>query len=109
MFIGEFLCVLPLLWNWFATARKGRSSYLDRLLKRSPGYGAIPQDDEEEAEELDIDHIPMRGWAVCWMWFPAFFDSESTLEDRVCRVCASCRSAECRCVHRHISRALPPP
>ncbi|CAK9780466.1 hypothetical protein CC85DRAFT_326397 [Cutaneotrichosporon oleaginosum] len=72
MFIGEFLCVIPLLWNWLATARKGRPSYLDRLFKRSPGYGTIPQ--EEEEEELEIDHIPMRGWAVCWMWFPAFFD-----------------------------------
>ncbi|BEJ13887.1 hypothetical protein CspHIS471_0310610 [Cutaneotrichosporon sp. HIS471] len=74
MFIGEFLCVLPLLWNWFATARKGRASYLDRLLKRpQASYGAISQEEEEEEEET-LDHIPMRGWAVCWMWFPAFFD-----------------------------------
>lgn len=78
MFIGEFLCVIPLLWNWFATARKGRASYLDRLLKRAPtGYGAIPRDEDED-EEMDIDHIQMRGWAICWMWFPAFFDSESS-------------------------------
>ncbi|GMK53795.1 hypothetical protein CspeluHIS016_0103810 [Cutaneotrichosporon spelunceum] len=75
MFIGEFLCVIPLLWNWFTTARKGRASYLDRLLKRQQvSYGAIQQEEEEEEEEEDMNHVPMRGWAVCWMWFPAFFD-----------------------------------
>lgn len=80
MFIGEFLCVLPLLWNWLATASKGRPSYLERLLKRAPqGYGAIPTeaDEVDDADSDMLDHIPMRGWAICWMWFPAFFDSES--------------------------------
>lgn len=86
MFIGEFLCVLPLLWNWLATASKGRPSYLERLLKRTPegeGYGAIPteaEDADEAGSDVDsewADHTPMRGLAVCWMWFPAFFDSES--------------------------------
>ncbi len=84
MFVGEFLCVIPLLWNWFAVASKGRQSYLERLLKRSPGegYGAVSQDEDAVVDDADsdfINHIPMRGWAICWMWFPAFFDSESVL------------------------------
>lgn len=86
MFIGEFLCVLPLLWNWLNSPTKGRPTYLSRLLRRtnggySPVRGAAEADEDDEVNESDADsdegdQVPMRGLATFWMWFPAFFDSE---------------------------------
>lgn len=84
MFIGEFLCVLPLLWNWLNAPTKGRPSYLSRLLARGGDNPYSPVDsqlpDEADAEsvsssETEVAQVSMRGWAVFWMWFPAFFDS----------------------------------
>lgn len=85
MFIGEFLCVLPLLWTFLKAPSKGRPSYLSRLLARGGGdYVAVDPEAEAEAadaesiatSETDVAQVTMRGWAVFWMWFPAFFDSE---------------------------------
>ena len=82
MFIGEFLCVLPLLYGWLQTP-KGRPSYLSRLLARGGNgdeYAAVPEDDVDEDADEDLSDegedgvVRMRGWAVFWMWFPAFFD-----------------------------------
>ncbi|TXT15979.1 hypothetical protein VHUM_00482 [Vanrija humicola] len=73
MFIGEFMCVLPLLWGWLASpAKGGRQNYLSRLLARTPspdGYEPVPA----EPTELRVG-TPLRGWAVFLMWLPAFFD-----------------------------------
>lgn len=91
MFVGEFFCVLPLLWAWLSNpAKGGRQNYLSRLLARTPtpeGYEPVPAEpapvaEEEEEEDSDSETElrvgrPLRGWAVFWMWFPAFFDSES--------------------------------
>lgn len=91
MFIGEFLCVLPLLWNWLNQPAKGRPTYLSRLLRRTPGgYSPVRVvvDDVDEDGIADVasdadsdagDQIPMRGLAACWMWFPAFFDSKCAI------------------------------
>lgn len=54
MFIGEFMCCLPLIWHRF----------------NAKGYQPVPEDDEVEEETLS-------GWRMGWMWFPAFFDSTS--------------------------------
>jgi len=86
MFIGEFLCVLPLIWNWLNTPTKGRPSYLSRLLARGGDNAYSPVDSEEPdaadaasaaSSETEVAQVTMQGWAMCWMWFPAFFDSES--------------------------------
>lgn len=80
MFIGEFLCVIPLIWTFLSSPTKGRPSYLSRLLARDDGaYAPIDGEDadaESIASTVETDQIRMRGWAVFWMWFPAFFDSE---------------------------------
>jgi hypothetical protein len=63
MFIGEFLCCIPLLWQ--------------RSRNRGSGYVVVPSDDFQS----DIDHREeetLSGWRMGWMWFPAFFDSESS-------------------------------
>ncbi|EIW67703.1 integral membrane protein [Tremella mesenterica] len=66
MFVGEALCVIPLLWTFYA--RKRRIS------------GQVTQDDDssiddDTAESFFIDSDrSLTGWRVCWMWFPAFFD-----------------------------------
>ena len=78
MFIGEFGCVIPLLWQ-SQTLRRRRKA-------RAQGYQAIPQNgdateeqEEEVTGEAEGDGVkPLTGLAVCWMWFPAFFDSMSS-------------------------------
>jgi hypothetical protein len=57
MFIGEFLCCVPLLWQ-----RRNKHQ-----------YAPVGEDEGEEEETLS-------GWRMGWMWFPAFFDSESTTD-----------------------------
>ncbi|KAL1413098.1 hypothetical protein Q8F55_000847 [Vanrija albida] len=89
MFIGEFLCALPLLWAYLSTAqdKAGRQNYLSRLLARTPdqpeGYEPVPAEPVADEHDADADSDsetelrvgrPLRGWAVFWMWFPAFFD-----------------------------------
>ncbi|RSH88476.1 uncharacterized protein EHS24_001021 [Apiotrichum porosum] len=82
MFIGEFLCVLPLLWNYLNAPTKGRPSYLSRLLAREgeEGYSPVPAeaDDDDDASvsstETQVGQTRMRGFAAFWLWFPAFFD-----------------------------------
>ena len=73
MFIGEFGCVIPLLWQ-SQTLRRRRKAL-------AAGYQAVATDehagaDEEAQEEQESALNPLTGFAVCWMWFPAFFDSK---------------------------------
>ena len=73
MFIGEFGCVIPLLWQ--SQTRRRRRKAL------AAGYQAVPAnaDDADDADieprEAEARLNPLTGLAVCWMWFPAFFDS----------------------------------
>lgn len=72
MFIGEFGCVIPLLWQ--SQTRRRRRKAL------AAGYQAVPTDDgdvdgEAGGGEVEGGLNPLTGFAVCWMWFPAFFDS----------------------------------
>jgi hypothetical protein len=71
--------------------RKGRASELPLASfgthAHPEGYEPVPAEpapvaEEEEEEDSDSETElrvgrPLRGWAVFWMWFPAFFDSES--------------------------------
>lgn len=69
MFIGEFFCCLPLIWKYFSQKRQGTESM-------------FASENAEENRLLDggsidvEDDNALKGWRVCWMWFPAFFDSE---------------------------------
>jgi hypothetical protein len=92
MFIGEFLCVLPLIWKWLNTPTKGRPSYLSRLLARGGESGeyspvdAAPDSEDTDSlasSETEVSQVTMSGWAVFWMWFPAFFDSEYSVHMRI--------------------------
>ena len=93
MFIGEFCCGLPLLYNYFTCPPKTtaigagpESSVLTRILSRlpfgmgsAPGYTHLPADEAVEAENeavmLALDDR-LWGWRVFWLWIPAFFDSK---------------------------------
>jgi hypothetical protein len=85
MFVGEFLCCLPLLWSHFSRSSKGDSSVASLLGKiglgktSDEGYSRVEQtaDDEAEDEEQDELDNALTGSRMLWMWFPAFFDSES--------------------------------
>ena len=95
MFIGAFVCCLPLLWTYYvnpatSSALPPQASLFTRILSRFPrststipsseGYTAISPDEDENSDSdpvvLELDDT-LRGWRVCWMWFPAFFDSMS--------------------------------
>jgi hypothetical protein len=94
MFIGEFLCIIPLLLlSRKRTTRQvqPQASVFTRILARMPlgtgptaGYEAVEEGDtdedghvdEDEDEVLGLDDA-LTGWRVCWMWFPAFCDSRS--------------------------------
>lgn len=80
MFIGEFLCCLPLIWGLLSRPGKEGETVASRLFGIF-GYGNTrgdyrPVDDQAEENE-DLSEDALTGWRVCWMWFPAFFDSES--------------------------------
>jgi hypothetical protein len=94
MFIGEFLCIIPLLWQHLQDSTKNEApppdaSIFTRIIARvslrtAPGgqhgytHVAGDEDDEEpEADDSDVERL--TGWRMCWMWFPAFFDSGSVL------------------------------
>ncbi|KAL7420737.1 hypothetical protein Q5752_004688 [Cryptotrichosporon argae] len=95
MFAGEFLCVIPLLYKAYTSpsrlglARAGppEASLFSRVLARLPlgargahaHYLGVSQEEVEGDDGGDGDAAEaaegrMRGWAVGWMWFPAFFD-----------------------------------
>lgn len=80
MFVGEFLCCLPLLWSHFSGSSKGDPSVASLLNKiglgksSDEGYARVGQAEDVEGVELDN---ALTGWRMMWMWFPAFFDSES--------------------------------
>ncbi len=89
MFIGEFGCCIPLLYTYFTTQTKSNAitpeaSILTRILARLPGnatgYTHVPAEDDSDEDEavaiLELDDT-LSGWRMCWMWFPAFFDSLS--------------------------------
>jgi hypothetical protein len=84
MFVGEFLCCVPLLWSHFSRSSKGDPSVASLLNKiglgksSDEGYSRIAQTEGDEAEDvegLELDNA-LTGWRMMWMWFPAFFDSE---------------------------------
>jgi hypothetical protein len=91
MFIGEFLCIVPLLWQHLQASTKNETlppdaSIFTRIIGRvalrtgpsQNGYTHVAGDeDDEELEEDDSDVDRLTGWRMGWMWFPAFFDSES--------------------------------
>lgn len=88
MFIGEFLCCLPLLWSQLSRQNKeGQGSLKESLLwafgRGTSGRGqyrpldATAEDtDEGELERSEGTDDALIGRRMLWMWFPAFFDSE---------------------------------
>jgi hypothetical protein len=91
MFVGEFLCCVPLMWSYMSRSSKGDASIPGILRKigvlkdSTEGYSRVGQTeddevDEEEAEERVDDAL--TGWRMMWMWFPAFFDSEYSYNRR---------------------------
>jgi hypothetical protein len=85
MFVGEFLCCVPLLWSHFSRSSKGDPSVASLLNKiglgksSNEGYSRVAQTEGDEAEDvegMELDNA-LTGWRMMWMWFPAFFDSES--------------------------------
>lgn len=90
MFVGEFLCCVPLLWSHFSRSSKGDPSVASLLSKIGIGQsvdegysrvGRTEEEEEEDLEESDLDNA-LTGWRMMWMWFPAFFDSESPIPCR---------------------------
>lgn len=90
MFIGEFLCCLPLLWSQLSRHNKeGQGSLKDSIMwalgRDTTGRGQYqPLDastddagDDNEAEQGGDTDDALTGRRMLWMWFPAFFDSES--------------------------------
>ena len=90
MFIGEFLCCLPLLWSQLSHHNKeGQGSLKDSILwalgRDTSGRGQYqPLDastddvgDDDELERGGETDDALTGRRMLWMWFPAFFDSES--------------------------------
>ena len=74
MFIGEFMCCLPIVWSYIASRRESSSGFFTR----ETGYGAVAQDDVDESGLRVGGEDHLTGWRVCWMWFPALFDSLSS-------------------------------
>lgn len=69
MFVGEFLCCIPLIWTYARSSQEGSTfSRISKIWKGNE-YTLVGEDDEEVEDSL-------TGWRMCWMWFPAFFDSE---------------------------------
>lgn len=56
MFVGEFLCIIPLLWGRYTSKPK------------------IVLPEEDEVLDVAEQRVPLQGWACFWLWFPAFFD-----------------------------------
>ena len=100
MFIGEFGCCIPLIWRYYTTPTKTnalppQASVFTRILARLPlGTGPTTAPDEyrpvaETEDSSDDDDVvvsirlepndALTGCRVCWMWFPAFFDSKSLI------------------------------
>jgi len=88
MFVGQLGCCLPLLYTHFtipvnnSNAIAPEASLLTRILARLPlrttpanDYTQVPGDENGEAVVVELNDT-LRGWRVCWMWFPVFFDSE---------------------------------
>jgi hypothetical protein len=88
MFIGEFGCVLPLLYQCYGKSETmPDSTYLERILARLPirqprkreGYQQVASDEGENVNtppKVEIGET-LAGWRMLLMWFPAFFDSKS--------------------------------
>ncbi|ORY22023.1 hypothetical protein BCR39DRAFT_562449 [Naematelia encephala] len=96
MFLGEFGCVILLLWKYRNSPTKTprpEASMFTRILARASlrtgaatapaGYQHVGNDEESEdennveremEEEDQEDDNTLKGWAMCLMWFPAFFD-----------------------------------
>lgn len=88
MFIGEFLCCLPLLWKYARSAPPAgyepQASVFSRIVARLPlatasmttpqGYTHVAGDEDEEGQ---TEEETLHGWRMAWFWFPAFFDSMS--------------------------------
>lgn len=70
MFIGEFMCGLPLLWAYYKKRKAMKA--------RSEGYSRVATEENEEEHHLLGHHHDhgqlLSGWKMCWLWFPAFFD-----------------------------------
>ncbi|WWC88423.1 uncharacterized protein L201_003334 [Kwoniella dendrophila CBS 6074] len=71
------------------------ASMFTRILARLPlGHVSTPQSysaiNEEEVETEPLiavrDDVLLTGWRVCWMWFPAFFDTLVIVTLGVCLV-----------------------
>jgi hypothetical protein len=81
MFIGEFLCCIPLLWShWSRSSKTG--SPITRLLSKvglatpsDAGYARVQANEDEEEDQEEDEQDKLTGWRMLWMWFPAFFDS----------------------------------
>lgn len=92
MFIAEFSCIIPLIiTTWRSSspnpAPTGDVSIISKLTARlrpgagpgnaPQGYSQVASDEDVGEETVKVDsEQPLAGWAMCWMWFPAFFDSE---------------------------------
>ncbi|AFR98691.1 integral membrane protein [Cryptococcus neoformans C23] len=72
MFIGEFMCGIPLLWAYYKNRNATKT--------RPEGYSRVATDEvENEEEEHPLGHHHdqgqlLSGWRMCLLWFPAFFD-----------------------------------
>jgi cbb3-type cytochrome oxidase subunit 3 len=76
MFIGEFGCCIPIIY-----------AYLRKKSKKASAakYSILTQDDAADDGTSDVDEVveaevpnALSGTRMLWMWFPAFFDSQST-------------------------------
>lgn len=86
MFIGEFMCGLPLLWAYYKKRKAVKT--------RPEGYSRVATEESEEEHHLLGHHHDhgqlLSGWRMCWLWFPAFFDSEWSIpwaEGDILRIC----------------------
>ena len=98
MFIGEFLCCLPLLWSQLSRhSKEGQGSLKESVLwafgSDTSGRGryrsletSADEGDDDEVERGEDTDDALTGRRMLWMWFPAFFDSEYTFSSKVTKV-----------------------
>ena len=86
MFIGEFGCCIPIVYSYLRNKHRKASA---------AKYSVLAQDEHVDDGSSDLDEVEteapnaLSGTRMLWMWFPAFFDSESSRRAELIGVCGT--------------------